>query len=358
VKKIEIFFRRFLLKLLLLFSRKPEKHEINLSSESKILFIRLNRIGDALVVTPLLQTIKKEINCKTYVLASTSNWFVFDNKNLADEVIIFDKKKIGLFGLIRLLNSKKFDAVIDLHDDVSSTVSYIVAFMNVKYKIGLKKETEKLYSHTIEKLNPEKHHVIDRAMRFANVFNVITRVENMNIVFEAKKEEKEYSEDYLNNHFQKKKFLIGINISAGSEARFWGIDNYKNLIGLLKEFDVNILLMCVERDINYAIAISEGAIPIFFNADFGNFSSMVGYLDFLITPDTSIVHIGSAYKKPVFGLYVKYNTTNTIWSPYKSLFEFVVTEEPTLKNVKFETVKEKLIPFFEKLYYEYSIKQE
>ncbi len=358
MKKIEIFFRRFLLKLLLLFSRKPKKNELNLSSDSKILFIRLNRIGDALVVTPLLQTIKKEINCKTYVLASTSNWFVFDNKNLADEVIIFDKKKIGLFGLIRLLNSKKFDAVIDLHDDVSSTVSYIIAFMNVRYKIGLLKETEKLYTHIVEKLNPEKHHVIDRVMRFANVFNIRTRVEEINIVFESKKEEKEFSEDYIKNHFSKKRFLIGINISAGSEARFWGIENYKNLIQELKEFDVNILLMCAKRDIDYAAAISENSFPIFHNSEFGKFSSMVGNLDLLITPDTSIVHIGSAYKKPVFGLYVKYNTSNMIWSPYKSLFEFVVTEEPTLKNVKFETVKEKLIPFFEKLYYEYSIQQE
>jgi ADP-heptose:LPS heptosyltransferase len=354
VKKIEIFFRRFLLELLLLFSRKPEKRELNLSSDSKILFIRLNRIGDALVVTPLLQTIKKELNCQTYVLASTNNWFVFDNKNLADEVIVFDKKKIGLFGLIRLLNSKKFDAVIDLHDDVSSTVSYIIAFMKVKYKIGLMKETEKLYTHTVEKLNPEKHHVIDRAMRFANVFNIRTRVEDINIVFEAKKDEK----DYLKNHFPKKKFLIGINISAGSEARFWGIENYRKLIGLLKEFDVNILLMCVERDINYAIAISEGSMPIFYNSDFEKFSSMVANLDLLITPDTSIVHIASAFRIPVFGLYVKYNTTNMIWSPYKSLFECVVTEEPTLKNVKLEPVKEKLIPFFEKLYYEYSTKQE
>jgi len=283
---------------------------------------------------------------------------VFDNKNLADEIIVFDKKKIGLFGLIRLLNSKKFDAVIDLHDDVSSTVSYIIAFMKVKYKIGLMKETEKLYTHTVEKLNPGKHHVIDRVMRFANVFNIRIRVEDINIFFEAKKEEKEYSEDYIKNHFPKKKLLIGINISAGSEARFWGIDNYKNLIRDLKEFDVNILLMCVDRDINYASAISEDSLPVFFNSEFGKFSSMVENLDLLITPDTSIVHIGSAYKIPVFGLYVKYNTTNMIWSPYKSLFECVVTEEPTLKNVKLEHVKEKLIPFFEKLYYEYSTKQE
>jgi ADP-heptose:LPS heptosyltransferase len=358
VKRIEIFFRRFLLKLLLLFSRKPEKHELNLSSDSKILFIRLNRIGDALVVTPLLQTIKKEFNCQTYVLASKSNWFVFDNKNLADEIIIFDKKKIGLFGLIRLLNSKKFDAVIDLHDDISSTVSYIVAFMKVKYKIGLKKETEKLYTHTVDKLNPEKYHVIDRAMRFANVFNIRTRIEDINIVFEARNEEKAFTEDYLKNHFFQNIFLIGINISAGSEARFWGVDNYRELIKLLKEYDVNILLMCVERDINYAIAISNGTIPVYYNSEFDKFSAMVANLDLLITPDTSIVHIGSAYKKPVFGFFVKYNTTNMIWSPYKSVFECVVTEEPTLKNVKLENVKEKLIPFFEKLYYEYSTKQE
>ena len=48
-------------------------------------------------------------------------------------------------------------------------------------------------------------------------------------------------------------------------------------------------------------------------------------LDFLITPDTSVVHIASIKKIPIFGLYVKYNTDDMIWSAYNCDFEAVVT---------------------------------
>ncbi len=357
MKKIEIALRKFLLQLLLVLSRKPKQLPLNeLLPDSKILFIRLNRIGDALVTTPLLKLIKRNTNHKISVLAAKSNHFIFSSSDVCDEVIVFDKKKNGLFALIKILKEKKFDAVIDLHDDVSSTVSYIIAFLKCKYKFGLKKNTEKLYSHTIEKLDPTNNHVVDRLLHFSELFGIKSNSNNLNIVFNPPSEYEKEASQFVNNHFKNKKFLVGINISAGSEARFWGVDNYKKLIDELNFYDVNILVMCVEKDINYAMAIAGNSHPVFYNTSFNKFSTMISKIDMLFTPDTSIIHIGSAYKKPVFGLYVKYNTSDMIWSPYKSPFDCVITEEPTLKNVTFETVKEKYLPFFEKFYYEYSTK--
>ena len=359
MKKIEIFFRRLLLKLLLLLKKENQHPPIEkFYPNSRILFVRLNRIGDALVTTPLLKFIKKEVGCKISVLTSKSNYFIFSNALLGDEVIVYDKKKNGLFSLIKLLNSKNFDAVVDLHDDVSTTVSYLIAFSNSKYKFGLEKGTDKLYSHTIKRLNPEKHHVIERVMAFTELFGLINDPHENNIVFEPSEKSFVASREFLQKYFPKEKFLLGINISAGSEARFWGTDNYRELISSINEYDVNILLMCTGTDLSKAEKISNSSLPIFHNPEFENFSAMISNLNLLFTPDTSIVHIGSAFQIPVFGLYVKYNTQDIIWSPYKSVFDCIITREPTLKNVKLETVKEKFFPFFEKLYYEYSIKSD
>ncbi len=359
MKKLEIAIRRFFLYLLLAFSKKPKTLPIDqMPAQSKILFMRLNRIGDALVSTPLLKNIKQNKDHKIYVLASKSNYFIFNNKEICDEVIVYDKKRNGILSLIRLLNSKTFDVVVDLHVDISSTVSYVVAFSKCAYKFGLKKGTEKLYTHTIEKLNPAENHIVDRVNNFTKLFGITTRNENTNIVFNAGTEAEKSIEEFITQHFSHERFLIGINISAGSEARFWGVGNYKRLINELNNYDVNILFMCIEKDINYATAIAGISYPVFYNSSFNIFSAMIAKVNLLFTPDTSIIHIGSAYKKPIFGLYVKYNTKDMIWSPYKSPFDCVITEEPTLKNVKFETVKEKFLPFFEKYYYEYSTKHD
>jgi len=52
----------------------------------------------------------------------------------------------------------------------------------------------------------------------------------------------------------------------------------------------------------------------------------------------------------VFGLYVKYNTTDMVWSPYQTDFEYVETTEPTLKNISFTEVEKKLNPFGENIF--------
>jgi ADP-heptose:LPS heptosyltransferase len=324
---------------------------------NKILFIRLNRIGDALITTPLLFELKRKLNCNITVLASSQNYFIFNNHLLTDEIIVFNKKSKSIFSLIKLLNKKKYDVIVDLHDDVSTTVSYIIAFSNCKYKIGLDKENNKLYTNVISKLDASSHHVIERIIELAKIFNVNPDSDKINIIYTPQNDSMKIAESFIKKHYKEKNLLIGINISAGSDARFWGVNNFKELISLLRGYGVNILLLCLERDLKNAWEIAGRDIQIFYRPLFDEFAAMVKHMDFLFTPDTSIVHIASAFKIPVFGIYVKYNTPDIIWYPYKSPFEALITTEPTLENVSFDLVKHKFVPFFEKHFYDYKSKQ-
>lgn len=357
MKKLELFFRHFLLKLLLLIKNKPGNSiPLNFNSHSRILFIRLNRIGDALVSTPLLYEIKKNLKCHVSVLAGRHNFFIFNNPSLADEVIVYDKKVKSISSLVRFINEKQFDAIIDLHDDISTTVSYIIAFSKCRNKFGLSKGNDKLYSHCIEKLDPSKHHVVERIMKFSEVFNINSDLRKVKVIYNPLQESILISEEFINKHYREKNFLLGINISAGSDARFWGISRFKELINRISEYGINIVLLCLERDLKSAWEIAGRDIPIFYRPRFDEFAAMIKKLDLLFTPDTSIVHLASAFRIPMFGLYVKYNTKDLIWHPYGSPFEAIITSEPNLENVSFETVNEKFIPFFEKYFYEFKSK--
>jgi ADP-heptose:LPS heptosyltransferase len=354
LKKLEIFTKNIFLELLLLFKKKEKPVELlKLDQNSKILFIRLNRIGDALVTTPLLYLCKKNLNCKIYVLASTNNYFVFNNSQLIDEIIIFNKKIKKISSAVNMINKLNFDAIVDLHDDVSTTVSYLMAFSNCKYKIGLNKKTSKLYNCIVRKLDASKYHIVQRTMEFAKPFNIKYDLNNTNIVYSPKTESLRIAEAFINKIFSNNRFLVGLNISAGSDARFWGVQRFKDTIDLLLNYDINLVILCVERDLKKAWEIAGRRVPIFYRPIFDEFSAMISKLNFLFTPDTSIVHIASAFKVPLFGIYVKYKTNDMIWSPFKSEFESIITTEPTLENLSFEQVKEKFIPFFEKKYYEY-----
>ena len=351
MKKIEQFIKNILLKLLLLFNSSSSAFsEPQFNQNSKILFIRLNKIGDALVSTPLLKLIKDKTGADITVLADAKNHFIFENNSSVNKVFVFEKKLKNLLELRRKIDKEKFDLVVDLHDDVSTTVSFMIASLNIKYKFGLKKDNDVIFTHTVEKLNPVTNHVVDRILNLGKLFHLHPENERLNIQYELKDLSIEKVEKSLSKYFNEKKFLIGINISAGSYSRFWGKQRFRKLIEFYQNYDTNIILLCSTHDIDKAQDISDNKLKIYYSPDFNVFSAMISKLDFLFTPDTSVIHIASAFKIPVFGIYVKYNTSDMIWAPYKSKFDCEITEDENFDKLEFEDVKEKLKPFFEEIY--------
>lgn len=351
MKKIEIFIKNIFLRTLLLLQpgRREGETQPEFNENSKILFIRLNRIGDALVTTPLLQEVKRQVKCKVLVLADKNNSFVFTNNPNVDKVIVFKKGFKGFFETLNLIKTENFDAIVDLHDDVSTTVTYLLAMAKAQNKFGLKKGNEQVYTRTVEKPDPGTFHVIDRVMSLADLFNVKICKEEVNVNYFPKAQSVRKVEEVLKRKFPEKKFLLGINISAGSPARFWGVEKYRELLSFLESYDIQVLLLCSEKEARQALQINNGSEDsIFYSPSFDEFACAVSKLDMLLTPDTMAVHLASAFNIPVFGLYVHYNTNDMIWTPYRSDFECVITENNSLNDVTYNQVIDKFKPFLEK----------
>ncbi len=352
MKKVEIFFKNLFLQWILLTGRKKKAGGlIHLKPGDKIACIRLNRIGDALVVTPLLHLLKQRTGCSITVIADRHNHFVFRNNPDIDEIVIFEKGSNGTRSLIRNLNRGNFKAFIDLHDDVSVTVSYIVSKLKINRITGLEKGNRPLFTNTVPRLDSTKRHVIERTLKLAEMFadrdgNVIIPTEGDGVIrYQPTTENIETVGRYFESKFPEKKFVVGINISAGSMARYWGTKNFRDLVELLKKRGLEYLLLCSTRDINLALEIDPYSERTYYTPDFGEFAAMVGKVDLLFSPDTATVHLASLHGVPVFGLYVKYDTEDIIWYPYNSRYEVVVTKEPTLRDVRFSKVIEKFEPF-------------
>lgn len=350
LKKFEQFLKRVLLKLLLLFNKSNRSDISNpvITPKNKILFVRLNRIGDALVSTPLIDIVKKKTGCKIYVLADRKNYFVFSNNPHIDRVIVFQKGFKGFISILKFIQNEQIDIMVDLHDDISTTVTYLFAITCVKYKFGLKKINSDIYTHTVQRPDSSSHHIIDRILKLSELFNINYSKDEIKIGYYSKTENLNYAKEIIDMKFPIKKFIVGINISAGSDARFWGVYRFREIIELLKKYDINILLFSDLKDYDKAKSIINEKFIYPVSKDFDKFVSGVLQVNLLFSPDTSVIHIASMKNIPVFGLYVKYKTQDMIWSPYNSDFECIVTEEPTLKNILVEEVEKKFIPFLEK----------
>jgi len=349
IKEIEQYLKKIFLKILLLIVKNPNYNNSypEITSNTKVLFIRLNRIGDALVSTPLIDLLKKKTDCKIFVLADKKNHFVFSNNPNINEITIFQKGLKGFIAILKFIKNNEIDILVDLHDDVSTTVTYIVALANVNYKFGLNKINKEIYSHIVPRLDASTNHIIDRILKLTELFNISYSKDEIKIGYYPKDENIRYANQIIDNKFSEKKFLLGINISAGSKARFWGVEKFIEIIDCVKKYNINIILFSELKDYNKAKSIIDENFIYPVSKDFDKFVAGVLCVDLLFSPDTSVVHIASIKRIPVFGLYVKFNTKDMIWSPYNTSFEYVITEESTLKNISVDEVKEKFIPFLE-----------
>ena len=374
MKKAEVFFKNILLSSLLFISKfSKNKKEDTSNKFSRILFIRLNRIGDALVTTPLLHLIKKKLNPKIYLLADKKNYFIYNNNPDVDEVIVFKRGLKGIKDVLNIIKKENIDTIVDLHDDVSTTVSFIIALSSTGNKFGLEKENKIIYNKTVPKLDSKKIHVVTRLLEIAKLFNIKTDNSKNWIGYYPSYQSLKKAEDFLKQVFSDKNFLIGINISAGSEARFWGIEKFKSLIEFLLNYKpaleqanlpaqagLNILILSAPKDLHYAEEIRRGITDrertvIFSSENFEEFAAVISNINILFTPDTAAVHIAAAFQIPVFGIYV-HDTDDMIWSPYGVDFDCVTTKDSNLKDINFEEVKNKFKPFLEKRLMEIPVK--
>lgn len=354
LKRIEYFLKNFLLHILSLLSKKSNSitKKLVVNSNSKCLLVRINRIGDALVTTPFIHLLKNKINPQIYVLADRKNHFVFNNNPDIEEVLIYDKGLVGFIKTLKTINSKKFDVIFDLHDDVSTTISFLIAAVKCQNKVGLEKSNKNIFTHTVPRPDAKKYHVIERLSSFSEILGFSYTKDELKINYNPSDQSNKKADELVNNIFVKQRFLLGINISAGSDARFWGIENYKSLVNSLSKYDINLLLICHDKDYNKAKEIIDEKFIINPSKEFDLFAAIIQKLNMLFTPDTSAVFIADAKGIPIFELYVKYKLNEVLWTPYCSDYDSIVTEEPTLHNLKFEEVWNKFQPFLEKYLYQ------
>ncbi len=85
-----------------------------------------------------------------------------------------------------------------------------------------------------------------------------------------------------------------------------------------------------------------------FTKDFDEFVSMVASCDFLITPDTSVVHLASAFKIPVLVFYTFVGEQYGMpWYPINTKFKAIVSKKDSYSDITPEFAFEKFAQLVE-----------
>lgn len=289
------------------------------ASAKRILLLRQDRIGDVLITLPFLKKLREVLNsAEIDILLSHKNKSAdFVLNGLVDNVIVMKSGVSGYKDTLSYLKNSDYDIVIDLLDNSSTTSTMLIGAANSKLKLGFDKENRSVYSHIVELPDKTKYIITERLNNLLIPF--VGSSEN-NQTHEIQLNEYDINEAENAINWAEDKLRVGINLSGSNDSKNWGTGNYiaflKSSISKYKNAEFRCFTTMSNKLQLSEIVTATGGKAAPFVSSFREFTAMIATCDIVITPDTSVVHLCSAFDIPCIGLYLVSDNPN-VGMPWK-----------------------------------------
>jgi ADP-heptose:LPS heptosyltransferase len=207
----------------------------------------------------------------------------------------------------------------------------------------LAKANDYAYDVIVPLLSRRETHIVERLSELLRAFGIDPAGEEKKIRYYLSPKSSVKALRIVEELGLNGKQVVAVNISAGHDTRFWGVDQFRRLLQMLgKSYgDLNFLLLSKPEDQRRAheIGIGHDAVAIApVLESFDEFAAVIQRSSFLITPDTSAVHLAAAFGIPSVVLYVQSDKSLRIWDPYQTPTVSLVADVDDLKVISPEDV--------------------
>lgn len=287
-----------------------------LGTTLKILVINLMHIGDLLLVTPVLRTLRTNYPQAHVTLLADEKLedLVKYNKNI-DELLVIDKKgyhnKLANYlQFVRDIRSKKFDIVINLH--ANERASFLAAFSGGKKVVGYSTFGLGLFfSRTIENRKALKHQVHSHFDVLSETLG-ITKIDDRGIEMWLDDQAEQRAEAIWNEAFGgRSEKVVGLNIGASWPTKRWRKEYYAQLADRLLDMGYGIAYYGGPMD----VAIVNETIRLMRNKEHSLLKTFTGKMtllelaallkkcNVLVTNDTGPMHVAVAMNVPLVSMF-------------------------------------------------------
>ncbi len=301
----------------------------------RVLFLRPEKLGDMIISFPVFDGLKARYpHIKISVLGSPRNRAIIDGDPRFDQIFMYTKSAKDLAEIQRIRN-ERFDCVVDMICDDSVTALYLSQYTAPgKPRIGVGKvKYREYYDFNYDRLN-NTGHIVDNTLKLLAAFGIDPAGVSG------------YAEPYLSEADrmlaaaflreiggdQPHSLIVGYNLSAGAPTRVWALEKSAALVQaiLTRHSEAHVVLMVAPPDRVRAQSVAQSfdrrvhIVPD--GLSLRQASAIVGKVDLLISPDTSMVHIARAFRVPVVGLYSRHQKNFLLWKPYDQEVGSVVSD--------------------------------
>jgi heptosyltransferase-2 len=262
-------------------------------SVKKILIIRLSSLGDILLTTPLIRSIKKNIIDSEidFVLRESYEDLVRLNPNVR-KIYKYDEAGYIVQGLINSIISEKYDLIIDLQNNFRSR--WITRISKVPVVRFNKYNFDKflLVNFKINKLKD----LPPVPVRYANT------IENLELDNEGLEL---FTDKIPDKRLQSGSNWIGLCPGAKHFTKRWPVENFISLTKLLNENGLQVVLFggILDSETCLQIANETGALNLCNENDILQTAADMKLCKVIYANDSGLMHAATAVKTPVIAIF-------------------------------------------------------
>ncbi|HET7848928.1 MAG TPA: glycosyltransferase family 9 protein [Pseudolabrys sp.] len=268
----------------------------------RIVLIRPDRIGDAILSTPVFEALRKSMpDAAIDIVLGRRNRSVAPMLPFVEKVLTFSRNPWRFAELVWTLRRARYDVAIDMLLNDSFTSAVITIASGARLKIGFQGSFSALYQSVVARPTRPEHHVpiLLRLLAPLDIGAPAAAPLSLTVPAPAIKAALETLEGVVSPGG-----FVAINISGSSPAKFWGVQQYVHTIRALKAEGFSTIVLGAPADgaLVEQIARESGAHALPANPNLAEIAAVLSFSELVVTPDTSIVHIAAALGKPVIDL--------------------------------------------------------
>ncbi|MBN2453896.1 MAG: lipopolysaccharide heptosyltransferase II [Candidatus Omnitrophica bacterium] len=278
----------------------------------KILIVRLDRIGDVVLSTPVIKSLRDAYPDShiTMMVAPHAREIVEGNPYL-NEVIVYDKSGphkgiAGNAGFIQELRDKKFDIAIVLHP--TNRAHMVVSLAGIPERIGYDRKAGFLLTKRIPHSKQfGMRHEIDYTLDLLRHIGIEPKSKELYMPVNIASEHK-IDGILKESGIKDSDILVVVNPGASCASKRWRVERFADVAnGLVEKYKARVAVISGNTDKKFgdrlASFITGRCVNLSGRTTIGDVASLLRRARLLISNDSGPVHISCAVGTPVIVIF-------------------------------------------------------
>src|SRR6266550_6802766 len=327
------------------------------NSDYRVLFIRYERIGDMIIATSLIRNIASVLpGRKVDVLATPATAAVLEGNPYVGNVLLLERKSFRSYGgLMRRLRRERYTVMVDgriNNPPIFTSTPLLMYAGRARFRVGAGGDkAPRIYNVCVPAWNRVDHY-IEGSKQLTIPFGVDPQSVDWQPEIFLTDEERAWAEQRWREARElvtapagsatgvTKRLLV--NLSASEAKRRWPDGKFTATLQAARAMGPNIPIIVIglpsEWESVNEVATAVNGLPVQ-TPQLRDAFALVGTSDLVFTPDTSISHAASAFRKPSLVLLKREHKP---YAPWNTPGEIIAWNEAEIHQLPHEKVRDAL----------------